>query len=867
MTRQIRKFQFRIPPKVLLVHILVSWSVLHGTVEETRLRLQFALNESAASDALQVGLPRIAISLYRDALENATKAQIPQSEVRKLRLGLTSSFLAIGEIDLAKEELQRIGHSSEQSGEALLHFALISFLERDLEGLNKLMGELKLDEVNEESRSWVVFLQGMVAPSAAESESLHSQALKMAITLERRADFMLLRYRNEILETGGSEVLAANLKRQMEEFRGLPAGQEFAVQYVLVLNSLGKKVEALEELRRQLELVGNAKGIWRDRLLLLYGVLSSPDDDTGRAVLESLVETGTNHKWMGMGLRLLTSRFEINEKITLFLDNILKLPDHELSETILVMRLKLALELKQNDVAERCALRIMEEFPGSPQKPDAIRALAAAAWRGNPPQYRLTADFLRRLSKLEEKPAEKNRLSLQVADCHFLAGDYDSAAALYLEVHSSAKSSLMSDKALSQAINSFLAIGDIEKSIDLLDEFSNVEDSDELLWKPEWNLLMHLREHNHLKIASERTLLILNNKEKKLPRDLTVRLLWMDASLALQMNKPEEALTKCERVIDFLTEAEGFSVDLDNKLRAQVLLTRGRAFLGSSQENQAAETFTKLHLKYPHSDESAFSYLVEAYHHASGNRLDEAQRNLLRLADGFKKSRYAPRALYEAALHLERRGMDENLKEGVDLLERLIQEYPNDELVFYARLRQANLLRRRNEFGSALELCEQLIGNKLYRDHPQKKSASMLRADCLLALARNDRQKLFEVGEAYGELKSVQGHSSEMHAEAAYKEGLVFRRMEDVARAKVIYFRDIIKFFLSDINRFPDVQASGKYWISRSLLDLGEILDSEGDFNGARSVYRMLLVHGLPGRHLARARFSPKEREGLSPAP
>jgi len=867
MTRLLHKFQFWIFSKVPLVSMFFSWGILCGTVEETRLRLQFALNESAASDALQAGLPRIAISLYKDALENAAKAQVPQSEVRKLRLGLTSSFLAIGEIELAKEELKILEHSGEQSGGVLLQLALIAFLERDVESLKELMSELKPEVVSEENRSWVVFLQGMVAPSAAASEALHSQALKMAITLERQADFRLLRYRNEILETGGSEVLAANLKRQMEEFRGRPAGQEFAVQYVMVLNSLGNKLGALEEVRRQLELVGNEKGIWRDRLLLLYGVLSSPEDDTGRAVLESLVETGTNHEWMAMGLRLLTSRFKVNEKITLFLDNILKLPDHKLSETILVMRLKLALELKQNAVAERCALRIMEEFPGSPQKPDAIRALAAAAWRGNPPKYRLTADFLRRLSKLEKKPDERNRLSLQVADCHFLAGDYESAAALYLEVHSSAKSRLISDRALSQAINSFLATDDIEKSIDLLDEFSNVEDSDELPWKAEWNLLVHLREHNHLKIASERTRLLLNNKEKLVPRDLTVRLLWLDASLAMQMNKPEEALTKSERVIDFLTGAKGFSVDLDNKVRAQVLLTKGRAFLGSGQENKAAEIFTELHLTYPRSDESAFSYLVEAYHHASGNRLDEAQRNLLRLADGFKKSRYAPRALYEAALHLERRGMDENLKEGVDLLERLIQDYPDNELVFYARLRQANLLRRRNEFGSALELCEQLLVNKIYRDHPEKNAAFMLRADCLLALARNDRQKLFEVAEAYGELKSVQGHSSEMHAEATYKEGLVFRRMEDVKRVKVIYFRDIIKFFLSDINRFSDVKSSGKYWISRSLLDLGEILDKEGDLNGARSVYGMLLAHGLPGRNLARARFSPNETESSSPEP
>ena len=172
MIWQISKFQFRISPKVLLIPMLVSWSVLRGTVEETHLRLQFALNESTASDALQAGLPRIAISLYKDALENAAKAQVPQSEVRKLRLGLTSSFLAIGEIELAKEELKILEHSGEQSGGVLLQLALIAFLERDVESLKELMSELKPEAVSEENRSWVVFLQGMVAPSETASDCL-----------------------------------------------------------------------------------------------------------------------------------------------------------------------------------------------------------------------------------------------------------------------------------------------------------------------------------------------------------------------------------------------------------------------------------------------------------------------------------------------------------------------------------------------------------------------------------------------------------------------------------------------------------------------------------------------------------------------
>ncbi len=53
MTCLFRKFQYRISPKVLLVPMVASWSVLCGTVEETQLSLQFALNKSVASDALQ----------------------------------------------------------------------------------------------------------------------------------------------------------------------------------------------------------------------------------------------------------------------------------------------------------------------------------------------------------------------------------------------------------------------------------------------------------------------------------------------------------------------------------------------------------------------------------------------------------------------------------------------------------------------------------------------------------------------------------------------------------------------------------------------------------------------------------------------
>ena len=467
----------------------------------------------------------------------------------------------------------------------------------------------------------------------------------------------------------------------------------------------------------------------------------------------------------------------------------------------------------------------------------------------------MAADLLTRLRELEKDVEEREKLSMQVADCYFLAGDYGSAAALYLELRTSAKNSIIAERALTQAVNAFLATGDIEKTIRWMDEISRSNTLDAIRWEAEWNLIARLQEMNRIPEAFERTQTLLA-KAGSLPMGFRARLMWLDASLSLTMQEPKEALLKAENALDFLTKSEGVAEKLRGQLKTQTLLTKGRILLRVGRSDEGFAVFADLREVSPASDAAAFTFLVEAYHHAAGNLLDEAQRSLLRLADGFKGSRYAPRALYEAALYLERRGLDENLKEGVDLLERLTQEYPNDDLVFYARIRQANLLRQQNEFGAALELCEELLGNKLFNEHAARVSASMLRVDCQLALARDDKERLLEVAEAYAELKNFLGHSFETRIEAAYKEGVVLRRMGENERAKVVYFRDVAQGILPAIETQRKVGTNGRYWIARSLFDLGEILDREGETIRATNVYRLILAHGLPGHRLALGRVS-----------
>ncbi len=842
----------------LICQLILSISfsgVLSLGAERERAHVGFHLNGKAASDALRAGLPRIAVSLFRDALSVAITSRATTNEINELKLGLTTALLAAGDLADAKQELTALGSTGEMRHAVKLRYALIAFLERDHKKLKTLAAGFNPETAPPEDKPWIAFLRAMILPPGEKQEVMLSAALKIAVSSEQHAEFKLLRYREDILATGGSEVLAANLKRQMEEFRGRTAGREFAVQYVMVLYSLGKEEDALAELRRQLELAGNENGTWRDRLLLLYGLIAPVDDGTGRAALESLVQEGKSHEWMEMGLYLLTSRTQEGDNSKVFLDKLLQIPRHPLTEQVINLRLKLSIVAGENELAETCARRLMEEFPGSPRKPEALRALAAAAWRVKPPKYRLVADLLTRLLKVEKDEVKKERLSAQVADCHFLAGDYESAAALYLDLRATTKNSQIADRALSQAVNASLASGDVEKALRWMNELLLSGTLGGARWEAEWNLIARLKEMNRVSEALKRTQTLLT-KHESLPADFHVRFMWLDASLSLTMRDSNLTLAKTNKALDFLVKNENLAEKLRHKLKTQLLLTKGRALLRAGRSDEGLTVLADLREGNPDANASAFSFLVEAYYHAAGNRLDEAQRSLLRLADGFKGSRYAPRALYEAALYLERRGQDENLKEGVDLLERLIQEYPSNLLVFYARIRQANLLRSQNEFGAALELCEELLGSKNYQKHSSRVSASMLRTDCLSALAKDDRERLLEVAEDYAQIKNSIEYSIATRAEAAYKEGVVLRRMGDSKRAKAVFFRDVIQGLLPDIGVTGNAIKSGKYWIARSIFDLAEILGREGETDRARNVYRLILAHGLPGYNLALNRVS-----------
>ena len=130
------------------------------------------------------------------------------------------------------------------------------------------------------------------------------------------------------------------------------------------------------------------------------------------------------------------------------------------------------------------------------------------------------------------------------------------------------------------------------------------------------------------------------------------------------------------------------------------------------------------------------SYFVEAEHYARQDKIVEAQQLLTRLADDFPKSAYAPYALYQAAFLAERLGQVKDLQDANQLIERLVTTYPDQPLVFEARLKQGDLMRKLNRFPLAEQDYQSLINN--YSRNPDVILARLALAETYNAQSAGD---------------------------------------------------------------------------------------------------------------------------------
>ncbi|MBL4574833.1 MAG: tetratricopeptide repeat protein, partial [Opitutaceae bacterium] len=837
--------------------------LIEGGVSETAL-ISVLWDVGLADQAFRSGFYTIAESLYREALKGEALTGAIRDE---MILSLVGCLIAQEKTEAAQKELN--AYEGLKEGRYILWSSFLAYQLGDLDEIGESLLKIEVGGLLPEDVGWYHFLRGVVASYDGEDEDAlraFDEALETALSEAQRTQFQLGQFQVRLVSEKIDEVLEAQLHQKVNDYRGRRVGFRFAQQYSVVLDRLGKKTEALGVLQNQIEMVAGEDGEIRDQLLLLQGMIAGVDSGVGRDAFRELLLTGSQKDLQHTALLKLAgvvlhggSGVQSSEFLNLANSLIDREVPHVLLEELLSFRAQLALQNGQFDLAERDAERLLSQFPGSSLKVNTLSVLASAAWQRQ--RYRTAAGYLGQIRGMLPEGERKAELGVLLADCYFRAGlqskdpeDFRNAAEAYRIVMEEDSTKISKGLLFYQRVLAEIHSDQSDRAKSLLDEASSLEGVDAInRWKAEWALVKAMEADGRIEIAFER---IESLVQEDLPPDLRLRFYWLLARLSIDSGKPEETaqlVSEVESLAETLSEGVVEEGVVSHVLSYSLLL-RAQAAFALDQGDEAIATLEILRERYPESEAAIFSFIIQARVLSESNRTVEAQQLLIYMADNFSSSPFAPMALYEAALNAEKRGEATYLTEANQLLERLVRDYPEkEEFVFFSRLKQADVLRQLNQFSAAQHIYE-FLENK-FPNRPDQILAQLSLADCLMAQVSNDPSKLGGAISILERLMDLPNAPVDLRVEAGYKLAMARENNGDRMRSKQIRWMLFVTFVQEEANS-KQLKATGRYWMARSLLELGEMEESEGERENGRKAYESILRYNLPGTTLAKARLS-----------
>lgn len=836
----------------------------------------------AAQGAQEMGFSSVAISIYRQLLGQ------PGGDRTAAALGLATVLLAEGRAAEAEPVLDMIGEPRDSAWH--LRKGLAAAQQGAISAAKNERDTSRMAELSPADRGWHLYLQGMIAIAENEPDkaaTLFTQAVEAASSTLARGQFLLKREQARL--RGGAPVTEARadaMRRNFEQYQGRPLGHGFARSYAVMLDALGRRSDALAVLQNQLVALPAEERTELDETRLLLGMIGGADDGVGRNALDRLLERGSDREKQRVALQLLAAASARNPQRAAFqrqLDALIAAPRaHPILEDLLLFRAQAALSTARAEKtsegyaqAEDDARTLLQRFPGSPLKAHAYSVLADAAWAQD--RYRSAADnAVKARAELPPEPgttAARAQLGLLIAEAWFRAGvkagaaggngaaDFRSSADAYDAVLRDPPPGMALGELMFQRVLAEIEANTPEAASALLDRLAANPAFDAVnRWHAEWNLARALQARGRTSEAYARVnrLLGAGREAADLPVELRARMAWMQARLAAAAGESEQTL----KLVDALAATvAGVPAALKSEIASSSELLRAEANFALGRDAAALEMLKKLRGDFPRSSAAVYSYFLEADHYAKQDQIVEAQQLLTKLADDFPEDDYAPFALFQAALQAERRGQDANLAEANKLIEdllALVQRHPHpksDQLIFAARLKQGDLLRKLNQFPQAQRAYEELV-NK----YPQRRDVVLAQ----LALAEtHNAQSVNEPAHAESALVLFEHVRDRVDApldarvEAGFNIGYLRARRGETAKAQEIWWTEVVNAFLLDATQASQLGSKGRYWMARTLVELGALFEQQEKLEQAKEAWLLILRAKLGyGETLAKARLA-----------
>ncbi|HVU17742.1 MAG TPA: tetratricopeptide repeat protein [Candidatus Didemnitutus sp.] len=802
------------------------------------------VEEERARSALQSGFPATAATDFRELLGDET---LPPEIRSRLQLELVSALLDQGDVRGAESALQ--AYEGPHTASYQLRAGLIAAYNRHWPQVKSALGASRLDDLSPGEKGWWYFLQAQLADSENDVDRRnrnYDEANKAAVSQLQRTRFQLGQELARLRVETPTEAQLATYRSNMERLQGTQPGY-FALRfYAAALSALGRKPEALGVLQRQLAVMPAAERESADQIRLLIGMIAGESSADGRKALREILLKGLRPDTQRIALYLLargTATPADRDQLRRDLDELIHGPTlHPIIEDLLLVHAQLALTDKQYNQAEEDAQRLLERFPGSSLKPAALGVRLAVAWELN--RYRAAAGLGAQLRELLPPGRERAELGVLLAESFFRSGDYEDAADAYAAALHETPRTVPAGILIFQRVLSAIRAGKLDEAAHELDEATKNPELDPVnRWQSEWNLVREMQVQGRAQAALDRVEGLLRQGTQGVSPELRIRLQWLRAKLSFD-NGAEEAATR--QVDELLATLPAAKIDaaLRGEVASTALLLKAQALLALGRDADGATLLDRLRAEYPKEKAAVYSYIVQAARETQRGDLARAQKTLTDMADNNRRSEFAPLALYEAAFNAESRGQDDHLREAYRLLDRLVKDYPNDDLVFYAQLKQGDLLRKLNDFGSARQFYENLINN--YGQHPDVLLAQIALADTLFAQGTNSVVNFESAAAIYERLRDLPAAPVDLRVEAGFKWGYALAKRNQADKAATVYW-SVAHDFLLDPALAAKLGAKGRWWISRTLLELGQLLEDGNRLDEAQRAYQLIIDNKLGG--------------------
>lgn len=817
----------------------------------------------SAQRAQELGLSSLAAELYGQLLET------PGADRGALILARATALLEAG---LATEAEQALAGFSGTRGAAWhLRAGLAALQLKKRDEAQREWDATKMEELPVADRPWYWFLQGALWDTvAARDGSAVSKANEAYVKAENSAATELARVRFQLAAeqvrlrfAPPADAAIEEMRRTFERLQGRAGGYEAARLYAVMLFEARRTIDAVAFLQQRVLLTLPPQERERaDDFRLLLGLIADRGREVaGRNALTQLIETGVRPDKQRAAVQLLAEASQTEPGRGQFRAVLSKLigvaTKHPILDSLLLFRAQLALGEKNYGPAEDDARSLLQQFPGSQLRVHAFGVLTAAAWEQR--RYRLAADSAAKArSELAEGPV-RAQLGLLVAEAWYRGGDFRAAADAYEAVLRETPAGVAVGTLMYQRVLAEIKTGSPEAAR-VLDELeTNPAFDTENRWQAEWNLARTMQTQGEAKIAEAfaRVTKLLGGDvggATPISAELRVRMQWLQARLAFESGQREKTLELVEALTKSLA---GVEAALSAEIASTATILKARAEFELGREAVALETLKTLREKFPKTEAAVSSYLIEADHFAAQDKIDKAQKTLTDLADNadYKDSPYTPLALYRSALLSERLGQPQNLADAIKRIEELVNKFPQSDLVFGARLKQGDLLRKRNDFPAAQRAYEDLLNKPGAQE--DLILAELALAECHNAQSATDPSHAETARVHFEHLHDRADASPAVRVEAGYNLGALLARRGAPAKGREVWWRDVVMPFLMQPKPGVTLGATGPYWMARTLLDLGTSLEQEEKFDEAKEAYLLIIKKNLSyGQAVAKTRLA-----------